>query len=154
MSTHRHFLDKSCQVVVTARRGSTLARSYETDSVFVEVQVAPLDAVMIEGPLPKPSFDKGAYHVELGPGWGGLAADPAKGDLPLGQAAYHRTAARAHAALAESLERHEAQVERAVATMTRSLSGAHPIATVSADDVRTVLRAAIEAGVRFEGATS
>jgi hypothetical protein len=157
MSAYRHFQDKGTGQVISVTSPS-LAAAYATSPAdFEEVQTAPLDSVVIDGPLPEVDTRNGAHvhHASTyTTGWD--AAYLAAGNGHEKAVASAERQARAFAAIAAYLREQKSVDEAQVVALTRALSDTHLQVEggISHFFATTARNLVARHGVRVEGATS
>lgn len=147
MSAYRYFWHQKALDVTTLRDGDVARWLHAMDDDDLrEVQVVPLDAVVIDGPLP--SVEKHGtqgldYRVEFPTGWGGIYSDES---TPEGA----ETNARAWLAIAAYLREHPPVDEAQVEALTRILHEPYPDSPTWEQNQATARRL-VRRGVRVEG---
>lgn len=150
MSEYRHFQDADGYVESTKNR----AHEYTARPYFTEVQVAPLDAIVIDGPLPEVTTklrDVFVAGVDTGVGHADARATAWDAAAPNAHPEWHEAKALAHLAIAAHLREHppvdEAQVEALQALL--DLEALRDKLT-DAGSVAEIARRLVQRGVRVE----
>ena len=145
---YRHFTRPADGNVISVRTGSSLERQFTDPGVaYIEVQVAPLDAVVIDGPLPKVKLLSSGHYGDI---------DGQVFDLTVQDADAFEVTGMRYLAIAAHLREHppvdEAQVERLADALYKADDDAG-VSNVGYDDARTIARLMVQRGARM-GATS
>ena len=152
MSAHKSRFFQHADSSVVRVSHPAYMRDYEEDPTVTEVQVVPLDAIVIDGPLPKVTrHDDGPYAVAGDPGRYYLSAD----DTPASLRESARLQTVRLLALADYLEQHPVVDEAQVKLLDGTLRGM--VITkggerISGYDTYDLAHRLVERGVRVEQA--